>query len=101
VTPKRLLLAATLLLGGCASATREDPFVRTSDEPPPAEPAEVAGPPAEPGLAWVDGRWIRLEGRWEWKSGSFATPPRPDAVWMPGRWVGQEGAWRWVDGEWK
>ena len=94
------LLTATLLgtAGGCVVEARghvsapPPPVavveVEVEEEPPPPRAVVVE---TRPGFVFVQGRWFRRGGRWEWSDGHWERE-RAGQVWVAGRWERGVGA---------
>src|SRR4051812_38313849 len=100
------LLAATLLgtAGGCVVGARGH-----VSAPPLVVEVEVEEHPPQhrvvimetrPGFIFVQGRWYRRGGRWEWGEGHWERE-RAGQVWVAGRWERRGNRHVWVEGSWR
>lgn len=98
-----LLLAALLLpacvVHGSGSAYVSGPVavVEVEEEPPPPRVVVVE---TRPGFVWIEGRWIRRGGRWDWHDGHYERV-RANQVWVQGRWERRGNRHVWVEGRWE
>ncbi|MCX5741539.1 MAG: YXWGXW repeat-containing protein [Proteobacteria bacterium] len=102
-----LIIASTIatFAGGCvirgnAHARFIAPapvVVMEVDEEPPPPRVDTWSPRA--GFVWVDGRWFRQGGRWEWRAGYYERE-RANHVWVQGHWDRRGNRHVWVDGRW-
>ena len=105
-----LLIASSLLgvsaLGGCvvrghahASFIAPAPVavVEVDEEPP---PPRVVTFETRPGFVWIEGRWYRQGGRWEWRDGYYERE-RANTVFIQGHWENNGRRHRWVEGRWE
>lgn len=99
------LLTATLLgtAGGCfveahgrVSAPAPVAVVEVEEEPPPPRTVVVE---TRPGFLFIEGRWYRRGGRWEWGDGHWERE-LAGYVWAPGRWERRNNRHVWVEGTW-
>ena len=98
------LLLAALLLPGCmvrasggAYVSAPVAVVEVEEEPPP--PRVVVVQP-RPGFIWIEGRWVRRGGRWDWNDGPYERV-RSGHVWVQGRWERRGNRHVWVEGRWQ
>lgn len=130
--PQRTLIGALTtivgLLGGCAYAPPDDPYmsappmwgaspstqvIRVYEEPPLDQPAtvfiDVAPPPmlvevrpVRPSFdaVWIGGYW-GWQSRWVWVRGRWAPPPRPGYVWTHPYYENRGGGVVFVPGFWR
>jgi hypothetical protein len=98
------LLAATLLgtVGGCVVEARGHvaapvAVVEVEEEPPPPRTVVVE---TRPGFVFIEGRWFRSGGRWEWQDGRWERE-RVGHVWVAGRWERRGHKHVWVEGQWR
>lgn len=101
-----LSLAASLFgAAGCivrarAGVVAEPPppvaVVEVEEEPPPPRVVVVE---QRPGFIWVEGRWYRRGGRWDWIDGHYERE-RVGYVWVPGRWDRRGRRHVWIEGSW-
>lgn len=122
------LVAIVGLLGGCAYAPTDDPYIsappmwdsspstqviRVYDDPPLVQPAtvfiDVAPPPMlvevrpmRPSFdaMWIGGYW-GWQSRWVWVRGRWAPPPRPGYVWTNPYYENRGGGVVFVPGFWR
>ena len=101
-----LLITATLLgtAGGCVVEARGRvvapapvAVVEVDEEPP---PPRVVVTEVRPGFLFIQGRWYRRGGRWEWSEGHWERE-RPGQVWVAGRWERRGNKHVWVEGSWR
>jgi len=99
-----LLLATTLFgtAGGCVVEARGHvaapvAVVEVDEEPPPPRAVVVE---TRPGYLFIQGRWIRRGGRWEWSDGHWERQ-RSGYVWEPGRWERRGNRHVWIEGSWR
>jgi len=99
-----LALAATLTAAasGCVVTARghvEAPaaVVEVDEEPPPPRTVVVE---SRPGFVFIEGRWYRRGGRWEWADGRWERE-RVGHVWVPGRWERRGRRHVWIEGSWR
>ena len=71
--------------------------VEVEEEPP---PPRVYVTEVRPGFVFVQGRWYRSGGRWEWRDGYWERE-RPGYVYAPGRWERRGRGHVWVEGGWR
>ena len=99
------LFTATLLgaAGGCVvearghvSAPPPVAVVEVEEEPPPPRAVVVE---TRPGFVFIEGRWYRRGGRWEWADGHYERE-RVGYVWAPGRWERRGNRHVYVEGQW-
>jgi hypothetical protein len=98
------LLAATLLgtAGGCVVEARGHvsapvAVVEVDEEPPPPRTVVVE---TRPGFVFIEGRWYRSGGRWEWQDGRWERE-RTGHVWVAGRWERRGNKHVWIEGSWR
>ncbi len=92
-----LLLSACVVRGsGAAYVSGPVAVVEVEEEPPP--PRVVVVQP-RPGFVWVEGRWVRRGGRWDWNDGHYERV-RSGHVWVQGRWERRGNRHVWVEGRW-
>ena len=122
------LTAVVGLLGGCAYAPPDDPYIpappmwgsspstqviRVYEEPPLVQPAtvfiDVAPPPMMAEVrpmrpsydaVWIGGYW-GWQSRWVWVRGRWAPPPRPGYVWTNPYYENRGGGVVFVPGFWR
>jgi hypothetical protein len=99
-----LLLTATLLgtAGGCmveahGHVAAPVAVVEVEEEPPPPRTVVVE---TRPGFVFIEGRWYRRGGRWEWQDGRWERE-RVGHVWVPGRWERRGNKHVWIEGSWR
>jgi hypothetical protein len=98
-----VLLAASLAVGagGCVvrAHARVAPVgvVVVEEEPPPPRAVIVE---TRPGFLFIQGRWERMGGRWEWRDGYWERE-RAGYFYEPGRWERQGRGHVWVGGGWR
>jgi hypothetical protein len=68
------------------------PAVREEIVPAPPDSAER--------VAWVRGRYEWNGAAYYWVPGHYIERPRPGLYWEPGRWVAVNGRWEWYAGHW-
>lgn len=88
------------LTGGCVVRARVPApvaVIEVEEEPPPARHVVVE---TRPGYIYIEGRWIRRGGRWEWHEGHWERQ-RTGYVWVPGRWERRGRRHVWIEGEWR
>ena len=88
-------LATSLGAGGCYVYTRG--AVVVDEQPPPPRHVRVI---ARPGFVWVQGSWIRREGRWVWHDGHWQRS-RAGYLYVQGRWERRGGRYHWVEPHWQ
>lgn len=100
-----LLLVVTLgTTGGClveahgrVSAPAPVAVVEVDEEPPPPRTVVVE---TRPGFVFIEGRWSRRGGRWDWSDGHWERE-RSGHVWVSGRWERRGHKHVWVEGTWR
>ena len=100
-----LLIASTLLgAGGCVvrahgyvPAPAPVAVVEVEEEPPPPRTVVVE---TRPGFLWIEGRWWRRGGRWEWTDGHWERE-RTGYIWTPGRWERRGHRHVYIEGGWR
>ena len=109
ITLGSFLLAATIAGGasGCFVEARgrvvgpPPPVVavdvEVEEEPPPPRTVVVE---TRPGFVFIEGRWFRRHGRWEWNDGHWERE-RAGYYWVPGRWDRRGRHHVWVEGSWR
>ncbi len=50
---------------------------------------------------WIEGHYVRRNGRYVWRKGHWAVPRRHGAVWVPGHWKRAHRRSVWVPGHWR
>ena len=102
-----LVLLGSLFISGCATKHYE-PVVSTTPtgevvvtEAPPAPRQEVVGTAPSTSHVWVEGYWMRSNGRWVWVPGHYESRPRLNASWVPGHWNQTSRGWVWTPGYWQ
>jgi hypothetical protein len=68
-------------------------------EPPPAPRAETKPPAPGPGLVWVPGHHMPVQGVWRWVNGEWAVPATPISIWIPASYSVAEK--KWSPGYWQ
>lgn len=97
-------LVASLAAGsvGCVVRARGQVGVPMTvvevDEEPPAPRAWVVE--TRPGFVFVQGRWSRNGGRWDWNDGYWERQ-RANQAWEDGRWERRGRGHVWVEGRWR
>jgi hypothetical protein len=100
------LLTATLLAmaAGCTVeahgrvvAPQPVAVVEVEEEPPPPRTVVVE---TRPGFVFIEGRWFRRGGRWEWQDGRWERE-RVGHVWVAGRWERRGNKHVWIEGSWR
>jgi hypothetical protein len=71
--------------------------VEVEEEPPPPRRVVVE---SRPGFIFIEGRWIRRGGRWEWNEGHWERQ-RSGYVWYQGHWERRGNRHVWIEGEWR
>jgi YXWGXW repeat-containing protein len=71
--------------------------VEVEEEPPPPRRVVVE---TRPGFVFVEGRWYRRGGHWEWADGRWERE-RVGHVWVPGRWERRGRHHVWIEGSWR
>jgi hypothetical protein len=93
-----LLLPACLVRGsGSAYVSGPTAVVEVEEEPPPPRTVVVE---TRPGFIWIEGRWNRRGGRWDWADGHYERE-RAGNVWVQGRWERRGNRHVWVEGRWQ
>jgi hypothetical protein len=67
--------------------------------PPPAPRAETKPPAPGPGLVWVAGHHMPVQGVWRWVNGEWAVPATPISIWIPASYNATEK--KWSPGYWQ
>lgn len=99
--PLACLLAASVLLGGCAvGPTSSTHYYETVRVAPPPPYVEYAGPPPVSGYVWITGYWNWGGARYIWVPGRWDAP-RPGYRWVPHRWERDGDHWRQHEGRWE
>ena len=80
-------------LTGCAGETA---YVVESGPPPPRHEVVVY----RPGYTYVQGHWIRDDGRWYWRNGYYVRE-RPNYVYVQPRWERRGRGYVYIQGEWR
>jgi len=70
--------------------------VEVDEEPP---PPRVYVRDTRPGFIFIQGRWDRRGGRWEWRDGYWERH-RAGSRWEDGRWERRGRGHVWVEGRW-
>ncbi len=97
------LLLVSALSGGCvvrgnARFIAPAPVaVVEVDEEPPAP--RVVTYENRAGFVWIEGRWVRNGGRWDWRDGYYERE-RSGHVFVQGHWERNGNHHRWVEGRW-
>ena len=98
-----LVVAAAVTAGasGCVArvgvaAPAPVAVVEVDEEPPPPREVMVV----RPGFVAIEGRWVRMNGRWDWRPGSYERE-RVGFAWEAGRWEVRGNRHVWVDGRWR
>lgn len=97
------LLVSTLVgVGACtvrgqAQVSAPVATVEVEEEPPPPRRVVVE---SRPGFVYIEGRWYRSGGRWEWQDGRWERQ-RSNQVWVNGRWDRRGNRHVWVEGRWE
>lgn len=102
-----LVIASALAgsLGGCVVrgsahiVTPEPIAVVEVDEEPPAPRTETVIITSRPGFTWIEGRWMRVGGRWDWRVGYWERE-RANMMWEQGRWERRGNRHVWIEGHW-
>ena len=96
-----VVVASSLLLGGCIIAPASPSYPYYVSEPVPVAPPppreEVIGVAPVPGYVWIGGYWGWVGGRHAWVQGRWEAP-RPGYRWAPHRWVHEGQGWRLHEG---
>jgi hypothetical protein len=98
-----LAIAASLsawsgcLVEGHARVAEPVAVVEVDEEPPPPRTVVVE---TRPGFIWIEGRWVRGNGRWVWRDGYYERE-RAGYVWDQGRWENRGNRHVWVEGRWR
>jgi hypothetical protein len=71
--------------------------VEVEEEPPPPRTVVVE---TRPGFVFIEGRWFRRGGRWEWQDGRWERE-RVGHVWVAGRWERRGNRHVWIEGSWR
>jgi hypothetical protein len=71
--------------------------VEVEEEPP---PPRVYIRDTRPGFVFIQGRWDRRGGRWEWRDGYWERQ-RAGHAWEDGRWERRGRGHVWVEGRWR
>jgi hypothetical protein len=87
-----VLTAAAAPSGGCGTRT-----YLVAEAPPPAR-QEAAG--YKPGYVWIQGNYVRSNGRWVWSPGRYERE-RAGYVWFEGRWDRRPQGYVWIEGGWR
>jgi len=74
-----------------------DVDVEVEEEPPPPRRVVIE---TRPGFVFIEGRWYRRHGRWEWSDGRWERE-RVGHVWVPGRWERRGRNHVWIEGSWR
>ena len=95
------LMAASALLGGCASTGSYGPhYSETVYMAPPPPRVEYVGPPPVIGHVWIAGFWNWGGGRYVWVPGRWEAP-RSGQQWVPHHWERDGDRWRQQGGYWE
>ena len=70
--------------------------VEVEEEPP---PPRVYVRDTRPGFIFIQGRWDRRGGRWDWRDGYWERE-RAGSRWEDGRWERRGRGHVWVEGRW-
>jgi hypothetical protein len=70
--------------------------VEVDEEPPPPRTVVVE---TRPGFVFIEGHWVRRDGRWDWQDGHWERE-RAGQVWVAGRWDTRGTKHVWVEGSW-
>jgi len=96
-----LLLAALLLpacvVHGSGYVSGPTAVVEVEEEPPAPRVVVVD---TRPGFIWVEGRWYRSGGRWEWSNGHYERE-RAGQYWTQGHWERRGNRHVWIEGRWQ
>jgi len=71
-------------------------IVEVEEEPP---PPRVYVRDTRPGFVFIQGRWDRRGGRWDWRDGYWERE-RSGHRWEDGRWERRGRGHVWVEGRW-
>jgi hypothetical protein len=71
------------------------------EAPPPPREETPPPPPSSASVTWVPGYWSVRDGRPEWVSGRYETPPRTGATWVAPRWERRADGYVFIDGYWR
>ncbi len=71
--------------------------VEVEEEPPPPRAVVVE---TRPGFVFIQGRWMRNGGRWDWRDGYWERQ-RANQAWEDGRWERRGRGHVWVEGRWR
>ena len=101
-----LIIASTLLGAASGCVVRAHgrvavpppvAVVEVEEEPPPPRTVVVE---TRPGFVFIEGRWHRRGGRWDWVDGHWERE-RSGHYWTPGRWERRHNRHVWVEGRWQ
>jgi hypothetical protein len=99
-----LLLTSTLVssAAGCMVEARGHvaapvAVIEVDEAPPPPRRVVIE---SRPGYVFVEGRWARHGGRWDWVDGTWERE-RTGYVWVGGRWERRGNRHVWIDGSWR
>lgn len=99
-----VVVASSLVLGGCIIAPAPPAYRYYVSEPVPVAPPppreEVIGVAPVQGYVWIAGYWGWVGGRHAWVPGRWETP-RSGYRWVPHRWVHEGQGWRLHEGHWE
>src|SRR3954466_12971961 len=97
-------LVATLVTGSVGCVVRAHgqysgptAVVEVDEDPPPPRAVVVE---TRPGFVFIQGRWARNGGRWDWRDGYWERQ-RANAAWEDGRWERRGNRHVWVEGRWR
>ena len=98
-----LALVAALAAGATGCVVRAQGRVSTPayvevDEEPPAPRVWITD--SRPGYVYIQGRWTRHSGRWDWNDGHWERE-RANQGWVDGRWERRGNRHVYVEGRWE
>jgi len=71
--------------------------VEVEEEPPPPKTVVVE---TRPGFIFIEGRWVRHGGRWDWSDGRWERE-RVGHRWEQGHWERRGKRHVWIEGGWR
>jgi len=87
------LVTVTILLASCGSSR-----VVVAERPP--DPVYDKPTSPNPSFVWIGPKYVKRDGKYEYRSGYWISPKKKSHRWYDGRWKQTRRGWVWVDGHW-